>query len=277
MSSSFEEQLREVAEEERAKNQGSKTKTPWSPGSYTQGSKFGVTVPKTFDQIFIETGTVGGIIKASDQTSAFYASRRQPSDVPSFNSLPPSERQLFDLAAQSINPMKTGSNYYEELIKASWDLSTQGLYRSPQQLAYEAYFENAGSSAGDRATAGRGRGGRAAAYTGPVESIAVQAESDINATADTIAIELLGRGATKEEKDRIVKRIRKAEMAQPQVTRREGPGRQITQEGLTPQGREDILRQVLAKNPDFVDYQLDTTVMDFMLEDIDRGKQVANV
>jgi hypothetical protein len=51
----------------------------------------------------------------------------------------------------------------------------------------------------------------------------------------------------------------------------------ITEEGLTPQGREDILRQVLAKNPDFVDYQLDTTVMDFMLEDIDRGKQVANV
>ena len=68
--------------------------------------------------------------------------------------------------------------------------------------------------------------------------------------------------------------MRGAEMAQPQVTT-SVPGSSVTQQGLTTQGREDILREVISKNPEFVDYQLDTTVMDLMLEDIETGKQVA--
>jgi hypothetical protein len=120
-----------------------------------------------------------------------------------------------------------------------------------------------------------GRGGRAAAYTGPVESITKLADSDIRATADAVAIEILGRGATDEEIKKITQRMRKAEMEQPQVTTRQGPGRQITEQGLSAQGRDDILRDVLSKNPDFQQYQLDTTVMDAMVNFVNKKKAVA--
>lgn len=266
---SFESELQGVVEEEANKNQGSRTKTPWSPGSYTAGSRFGVTVPKTYDEIFVETGTIGGIVKSSDPNSAFYASRRQPSDVPNFNALPASERQLFDLAARSIHPMKTGSNYYEELISASWDLSTKGIYKSPQQLAYEAYVESGGRAGG---AGGGGGGGR---YTGPVRSVSVQAESDIVASARAVAEELLGRMPTQEELDRVVKRTRSAERKQPTIQTQQGPGQVTTEEGLTKEGRDNILRQVLMQSPDYQDYQIDSTVMDMMLNNLSRGQEVA--
>jgi hypothetical protein len=163
---------------------------------------------------------------------------------------------------------------YNKLLQSAAGALESGQFVTPQEA--RNILAGIDQSSGDAGTGSGGRsGGRTAAYTGPVESIAVQAESDINATADTIAIELLGRGATKEEKDRIVKRIRKAEMAQPQVTRREGPGRQITQEGLTSQGREDILREVLSKRPEFEQFQLDTTVMDAMNRFVNQKKAVA--
>lgn len=171
---------------------------------------------------------------------------------------------------------RSGSALWNDVVRASAYSSVTDNPRSPFDYLTDLgsqYSAGSGTAEATGSTAGRGR---TAAYAGPVESIAVQAESDINASADAIAIELLGRGATKDEKDRILKRIRKAETSQPQVST-STPGMNVTREGLTSQGREDILRQVLSKNPDFVDYQLDTTVMDFMLEDIDRGKRVANV
>jgi hypothetical protein len=89
-----------------------------------------------------------------------------------------------------------------------------------------------------------------------------------------LAIELIGRPVDDKELQKITRRMRGAEMAQPQITT-STTGSSVTQQGLTSQGREDILRDVISKNPEFVDYQLDTTVMDLMLEDIDTGKQVA--
>jgi hypothetical protein len=69
--------------------------------------------------------------------------------------------------------------------------------------------------------------------------------------------------------------MRKAETQQPQVTTQQGPGRSTTEQGLTAQGRDDILRDVLSKNPDFEQYQLDTTVMDAMTRFINKKKAVA--
>ena len=121
---------------------------------------------------------------------------------------------------------------------------------------------------------GGGSGGGRGGYTGPTATRTMQAESDIKATANALAIELIGRPVDDKELERIVKRMRGAEMAQPQVTT-STPSSSVTKQGLTTQGREDILRDVISKNPEFVDYQLDTTVMDLMLEDIETGKQVA--
>jgi hypothetical protein len=125
-----------------------------------------------------------------------------------------------------------------------------------------------------RVGSGDGSGGKTGRYTGPVESRTVMAESDIKATANALAIELIGRAITDEELKKITRRMRTAEQQQPQVTTGDVAST-TTIQGLTSQGREDILREVISENPEFVDYQLDTTVMDLMLEDIDLGKRVA--
>ena len=119
-----------------------------------------------------------------------------------------------------------------------------------------------------------GRGG--GAYTGPRQSITLMAESDINATANALALEMIGRPLNDKELDRVTRRIRGAEMAQPQVTTGDVK-RTVTQQGLTAQGREDILREVIASRPEFESYQLDTTVMDAMNSYIQEKRAVIDV
>lgn len=119
-----------------------------------------------------------------------------------------------------------------------------------------------------------GGGIRTGGYRGPVVSRTMQAESDIRSTANALAIELIGRPVDDKELERIVKRMRGAEMAQPQVTT-SVPGSSVTQQGLTAQGREDILREVISKNPEYEKFQVDTTVLDAMSDFIDRKKEIS--
>jgi hypothetical protein len=111
----------------------------------------------------------------------------------------------------------------------------------------------------DRSGRGRRRGG--GAYMGPVESVTVQAESDVRATADAVAMEMLGRGVSDAEFKRILNRTRKAEQAQPQVTTPMGPGRQVTEQGLSTEGRQDIVQNIIAKKPEYQEFQKATTLM----------------
>lgn len=123
---------------------------------------------------------------------------------------------------------------------------------------------------------GSGSGGGGGAYTGPRESITVQAQSDINATANALALEMIGRPLTEKELKKVTKRLRSAEQEQPQVTTGTA-ARTVTTQGLTAQGREDILRDVISKRPEFEKYQLDTTVMDAMNAYVQEKRQVVDV
>lgn len=251
----FEEELRGVVREELESAMGSRTKTPWSTQSFDPQGEFGVTVPKTFDEIFVQTGTLRGVIAASDPTSAFYASRRQPSDVPNFNALPTNERRLFEVAAKAIHPLKTGQGYYEDLIEASWDLSTKGIYRSPQQLAYEAYETGSGEGGG-------GGGGR---YTGPrtTTSVSVTAKEDVKRTLNSFAVDMLGRNLTDEELRKYTAEYREQERGAPRVTTTtpQGPAAttSVTEETVS---RETIARNILQDNPMFADNVIKTDVLD---------------
>jgi len=128
-----------------------------------------------------------------------------------------------------------------------------------------------GSPGGGSDGSGGGRG-----YTGPRASITVQAESDIRATANALALEMIGRPLNDNEMERVTRRIRTAEQEQPQVTTG-NVARTVTTQGLTAQGREDILRDVIAKRPEFEKYQLDTTVMDAMNAYVQEKRQVIDV
>ena len=253
---SFETILSDVVREELEKQFGSKSKTPWSPEGYTPQSSFGVTVPKTYDEVLVETGTLRGVIAASDPTSAFYASRRQPSDVPNFYALPANERNLFEIAAKAVHPLKTGQSYYEDLTSASWDLSTKGIYKSPQQLAYEAYVDGEGVSEKDG-----GGGGRGAAYAGPRTTVTMASERDLRTTADAVASTVLGRAVTDEEFQSVLEQVRSAERAEPTITT-SGVGSTVTQAGLTAEGRQNIITEALMQGPEAEEFGKATKMMD---------------
>jgi transglutaminase/protease-like cytokinesis protein 3 len=68
--------------------------------------------------------------------------------------------------------------------------------------------------------------------------------------------------------------MRTAEIEQPQITT-STTGSSVTQQGLTSQGREDILRDLISKNPEYQDFQVDTTVLDAMTGFINEKKQVS--
>ena len=237
---------------------GSSAKTPWSTDSYVVGGPSGVSVPRDYasGDIFVETGTLRGIVSAADPTSAVYNELRSPADTPNFYALSVDDRDLFEQAAKAVHPLKTGQSYYEDLIQASWDLSTKGVYMSPQMLAYAGYQENAGKTTGGK-------------YTGPVATRTIAAESDVRATADAVAMEMLGRAVTDEEYDRILKRTRKAERNQPQVTT-SGRGYSTTQQGLSAEGRQDIVENILAKKPEYQEFQKATTLMSWFDEALNR-------
>ena len=131
---------------------------------------------------------------------------------------------------------------------------------------------NANVLGGDDGAGSRGAGG----YSGPRASVVQQAESDINATANALALEMIGRPLNQKELNRITKRIRTAEVEQPTITSG-SPARTVQQQGLTAQGREDILREVIAKRPEFEKFQLDTTVMDAMNAYVQEKRAVVDV
>jgi hypothetical protein len=145
---------------------------------------------------------------------------------------------------------------YKNLLEAAAGSYAEGMPVTPQMARN---ILAGGSAAGGGAAAG-GTGGGRGGYAGPSRSVVVAAESDIRATADAVAMEMLGRGVTDEEFQRIVRRTRKAERAQPQVTT-SGPGMSVTEQGLTAEGRQDIVQNILAKKPEYAEFQKATTLM----------------
>ena len=163
--------------------------------------------------------------------------------------------------------------------KLGTDSTVDAAWRSVLKDAQEAnvpalqLLQSEMAGAGTAAASGSSGSG---AYTGPRESVTIQAESDITATANALAMEMIGRTLNQKELDRVTKRIRTAEQEQPQVTTG-GVQRTETTQGLTAQGREDILREVIAQRPEFEQYQLDTTVMDAMDNFIQEKRAVVDV
>jgi hypothetical protein len=174
---------------------------------------------------------------------------------------------------------------YQDLLSRMRDVtgSKLGTKDSQEQAYYSLlqYAARAGVNAVDlingQAPGGGSDGsGGGRGYTGPRASITVQAESDIRATANALALEMIGRPLNDKEIERVTKRMRKAEQEQPQVTTG-NVARTVTTQGLTAQGREDVLRDVIAKRPEFEQYQLDTTVMDAMNAYVQEKRQVVDV
>lgn len=120
-----------------------------------------------------------------------------------------------------------------------------------------------------------GRKGGAGGYSGPTTTTSVTVTDEVTAEAllDRFARDLLGRGLTKKETDKYLREFRQAEMGAPQVTttsRGVGSATQLTE---TAASKDEMLRQIISQNPDYQKFQIDTTIMDMLMEDIEKGKK----
>jgi hypothetical protein len=218
--------------------------------------------------VFVDTTSPRGVKVASDINSILNADRYSKSDANAlWDQLPPETQNALTEIAKSQGG-RSGKALWERSVSASFVSTKQGNPQNPWDFISAAGADVQSTGTGSR-------GGRAAAYTGPVESVSVQAETDIIATAQATAQALLGRTATEDEIQRILKQTRRAEQAQPTVQTRQGPGRVTTEEGLTKEGRDAILNKVLMSSPDYASYQFDSTVMDMMVNNLRRGQEVA--
>jgi hypothetical protein len=189
--------------------------------------------------------------------------------------LSPADRASISALAKRIDYRKTGAGLWKDWVAAAEESSRRGDPKTPFDYANQSFAEFGGTPDGQGPTGSRRGSGRAAAYSGPVESVTKLSEADITRMAYDAAEALLGRQPTQAEINKIIKKTRKAETAQPDVRTQEGPGRSVTQQGLSKEGRDAILSEVLMSSPDYANYQIDSTVLDMMLNNLRRGQQVA--
>lgn len=255
---------------------GSTSASEAVPWATVDMSKFGVSVPTKSGTVYRpqQTGTITSqsqVDYVEDNNSSFNNYMGvQKSLVPEFYSLPLSEQKMFDAAAVSIHPNKTGGSYYKELVDTSYDLSKNGINRSPQMLAYEQLTGSGMGSGGSGGSGGRGGGGSA----GPTKSINRMTEPDIREMADNMAMNFIGRTLDEKEFNKIVKGQRKAENKNPSVSSVQGDTR-VTDPGLTQQGREDLIEKRLMKSPEYRDFQFSTTAMDAVLGVIQEDMKIS--
>lgn len=141
--------------------------------------------------------------------------------------------------------------------------------------SFDSWFNGYVSSAPSEDTTGGGRGG---GYTGPVTttSVSITDENTAEALLDRYARDLLGRGLTKQETEKYIRQFNRAEAEAPQVSVSAGTGAARSSTTTTAASKEELLREVISKNPDYAKFQVDTTIMDLLMDDIRKGQEVIN-
>lgn len=229
--------------------------------------------------LIISTGAIGqGVEALNDPESGVYNAWYSTSDAGgAFNALAPNQKYIFDLYAAGLRKSKentraTGESVFRDFIDISAYRGQSGEQITPIQLAWEqlqqkGWIGKDGAPTFDPSSV-RGGGG-SGAYNGPVTSTTYTYanQSDVRDLADQIGMEMVGRGVTAEEWDKIKKRVRKLESRRPDVvtTTPQGDAARTTvqQQGLTNADRQNVIENILAKNPEYGDYQKATTLMDW--------------
>jgi hypothetical protein len=186
----------------------------------------------------------------------------------SFGNLPANQQDIFARLAAARGKSSTATGEYDRYIDRAGLLSKQGQRKTPVELAYEDALKKGLLEPGytPPTTSEGGAGGR---YTGPRASTALANEDDLRRTADALGAELLGRAVTDDEFQRALKKVRSAEMQQPTITTG-GAASTVTQSGISAEGRQDIMRDILAKGPEAEEFTKATKVVDWFNQWLER-------
>ena len=233
----------------------------------------------------IETGPATGAWYLRPQSRATEAKENVPSSYYRFydkseleaaysTDLSDNVRLLFDVVADDIGGRYGGSGQalFSKYVTESDRKSKSGIRQSPVDILFDVAAKRGilGDDGvfeipekfmpeADKKKTARGR------YTGPVTTTTMASERDLRLTADTLASDILGRAVTDEEFQRVLKKVRQAEKQEPTVSQ-SGTGFSATQQGITAQGRQDVIRDALAKGPEAEEFAKATDMMGFFYE-----------
>lgn len=199
------------------------------------------------------------------------------------------------LASATLNP--TGYMTFAKFMydKGFLGKSAKAIY-NPTKVAgsldyvsdlYLAYQKNAGANpkpffswletyappgGGVNALGGPG------AYRGPVTSsnISLTDPETAKSVVNDAAVQQLGRNLTAKEQAKYAAEFNQMERKSPTVTTTTPSGHNST--SVTRQGmaKDEMLRQIMAENPDFAKYQIDSGVMDWFVNTIKKGQAIVN-
>ncbi len=230
----------------------------------------GAWVPRPAgSQGFTNTSTPVGIANASDFNSPQYNYTVPVSQLEGALNAEETNSGLFEIVAAGRGNGSSANGVFQSYVAESARLGAQGQRVTPQQLAYQEALDKGWikdgqvtvqqpSGPGSRGPSGGGSGGPSTSM-----SYTQLGEADLQDLANQIGMTMVGRGVTDDEMAKILKRVRAVEAKRPQVTSSNGAGSSTTQQGVTNSDRQDVIENILAKNPQYGDYQKATTMMDW--------------
>lgn len=167
------------------------------------------------------------------------------------------------LIGDRVTSDTTIAETYQTVLQASADLLEQGVMKTPDVL-----IDELASGGGALQTGVGGRAG-AGAFSGPTSTVDLSNETTAYTLLNTAARDMIGRDLTPEEVRKYTEQLNQIERESPRVATPGGPGMTTYSGGVD---RQEVVRQLIAENPEFAGFQLNHTIMDAMLADIDEGQ-----
>lgn len=228
----------------------------------------GAWFPRPTNSWFTDTSTPAGVANASDFNSPQYNATFPASQLAGSLNADESNSGLFEVVAAGRGHNATANGVLQAYVAESARLATQGQRVTPQQLAYQEALDKGWIKGGQvtvQQPGGPGSRGPSGGGSGPSTSMSYTqlGEADLQDLANQIGMTMVGRGVSDDEFAKILKRVRAVEAKRPQVTSSNGAGSSTTQQGVTNSDRQDVIENILAKNPQYGDYQKATTMMDW--------------
>ena len=102
----------------------------------------------------------------------------------------------------------------------------------------------------------------------------ITSPENAQASLDAAAIKLIGRRLAPNELAKYEKELNAMEVANPTVSKYGTQGTVATTTTESGMDKGEMLKQILAKNPDFADFQIDNTVADWFVNNATEGQKI---
>jgi len=173
-------------------------------------------------------------------------------------------RTVNSLWQQSVDLAKKNNISVTDAITRIAQDAGFGATAAPTATPTSGGGSRSSGGSGGRSSGGSGGGGGVSGMAQTSVSYDPLGEGDLKDLANTISMEMLGKGVTEKQWGRILQKVREKEAANPRVTTSQaGVGQSVTstQPGVSNADRQDVIQNILQKAPQYGDYQKATTLM----------------